>query len=83
MTKYQVTLTAMTSVTVVVEVNPEDPYEDIDPYYAIDEALYDYDKYNLEEKLIKQLVSGESTVDFTVDSWEEMKEEKSNEVQRV
>ena len=78
MKKYQVTLTAMTAVTVTIEVNPEDPYEDIDPYYAIDEALYDYDKYSLEEKLIKQLVSGESTVDFTVDSWEEIKEEVTN-----
>lgn len=78
MKKYQVTLTATTAVTVTIEVNPEDPYEDIDPYYAIDEALHDYDKYNLEEKLIKQLVSGESTVDFTVDSWEEIKEEVTN-----
>lgn len=72
--KYQVNLTAMTSVTITVEVETDDPYEDIDPYYAIDEALYDYDKYNLNEQLIKQLLSGDSTVDFTVDSWEETKE---------
>lgn len=74
MKRYQVTLSAMSSVTITIEVNPDDPYEDIDPYDAIDEALYDYEKYNLEEQLIKQLMKGESTVDFTVDSWEEIKE---------
>lgn len=76
MKKYQVNLTAMTSVTITIEVEPDDPYEDIDPYYAIDEALYDYDKYPLEKKLIEQLTNGESTVDFTVDSWEEITEGK-------
>ena len=73
--KYQVTISAVTNMGIVVEVETDDPYEDIDPYYAIDEALYDYKKYALEEELIKQLLSGVAgTVSFTVDSYEEIKE---------
>lgn len=77
MKKYQVNLTALTPLSVTVEVETDDPYEDIDPYYAIDEALYDYKKYPLEQELLKQLMSNASgTVNFTVESWEEITEGK-------
>jgi hypothetical protein len=73
--QYQVSVMATVRMGVVVEVETDDPYEDTDWYYDIDEALYDYKKYNLEEQLIKQLMTGEAgTVNFTVDSYEEINE---------
>ena len=74
MKKYRVALTANTSVFVTLEAgNPDDPYDDENPFYAIQDALDQLDRVgHLVASLIEQLRSGNSTVDFTVDEWEEI-----------
>lgn len=73
MKKYRVSFTANTSVYVTLEAgNPDDPYDDENPFYAIQDALDQMDERELVAKMIEQLQAGNSTVDFTVDEWEEI-----------
>ena len=73
MKKYRVAFTANTSVYVTLEAgNSDDPYDDENPFYAIQDALDQMDERELVASLIEQLRSGNSTVDFTVDEWEEI-----------
>lgn len=73
MKRYRVALTANTSVFVTLEAgNPDDPYDDENPFYAIMEALDQVDEWELVANMIEQIRSGNSTVDFTVDEWEEL-----------
>lgn len=75
MKKYRVALTANTSVYVTLEAgNSDDPYDDENPFYAIQDALDQMDERELVAKMIEQLQAGNSTVDFTVDEWEEITE---------
>ena len=77
MKKYRVALTASTSVYVTLEAgNPDDPYDDENPFYAITEALDQMKESELIANLNEQVRSGDSTVDFTVDEWEEIEGEK-------
>lgn len=75
MKKYRVAFTANTSVYVTLEAgNSDDPYDDENPFYAIQDALDQMDERELVAKMIEQLQAGNSTVDFTVDEWEEITE---------
>lgn len=75
MKKYRVTLTANTSVFITLEAgNPDDAYDDENPFYAIQDALDQMDERELVRMMIEQLQAGNSTVDFTVDEWEEITE---------
>ena len=75
MKKYRVAFTANTSVYVTLEAgNPDDPYDDENPFYAIQDALDQMDERELVRMMIEQLQAGTQTVDFTVDEWEEITE---------
>ena len=75
MKKYRVAFTANTSVYVTLEAgNSDDPYDDENPFYAIQDALDQMDERELVRMMIEQLQAGTQTVDFTVDEWEEITE---------